>query len=103
LPLTYVLELVWPKRRIMEVYLNIAEWGPGIFGVETASRFYFKKPAKSLNEREAARLAVALPNPLTRNAGKPGPGTRRLASAVQVRMRFAPSSQTVCIWPKRRM
>ena len=103
LPLTYVLELVWPKRRIMEVYLNIAEWGPGIFGVETASRFYFKKPAKSLNEREAARLAVALPNPLTRNAGKPGPGTRRLASAVQVRMRFAPSSQTACIWPKRRM
>jgi monofunctional glycosyltransferase len=103
LPLTYVLELVWPKRRIMEVYLNIAEWGPGIFGVETASRFYFKKHAKSLNEREAARLAVALPNPLTRNAGKPGPGTRRLASAVQVRMRFAPSSQTACIWPKRRM
>jgi monofunctional biosynthetic peptidoglycan transglycosylase len=103
LPLTYVLELVWPKRRIMEVYLNIAEWGPGIFGVETASRFYFKKHAKSLNEREAARLAVALPNPLTRNAGKPGPGTRRLAGAVQVRMRFAPSSQTACIWPKRRM
>lgn len=103
LPLTYVLELVWPKRRIMEVYLNIAEWGPGIFGVETASRFYFKKHAKNLNEREAARLAVALPNPLTRNAGKPGPGTRRLASAVQVRMRLAPSSQTACIWPKRRM
>ena len=43
LPLTYALELVWPKRRIMEVYLNIAEWGPGIFGVETASKFYFKK------------------------------------------------------------
>ena len=42
LPLTYMLELIWPKRRIMEVYLNIAEWGPGIFGVGTASKFYFK-------------------------------------------------------------
>jgi monofunctional glycosyltransferase len=103
LPLTYMLELIWPKRRIMEVYLNIAEWGPGIFGVGTASKLYFSKPAKSLSEREAARLAVALPNPLTRNAGKPGPGTRRLAGAVQVRMRFAPSSQMACLWPKRRM
>ena len=103
LPLTYMLELIWPKRRIMEVYLNIAEWGPGIFGVGTASKFYLSKPAKSLSAREAARLAVALPNPLTRNAGKPGPGTRRLAGAVQVRMRFTPSSQMACLWPKRRM
>ncbi len=103
LPLTYMLELIWPKRRIMEVYLNIAEWGPGIFGVGTASKFYLSKPAKSLSAREAARLAVALPNPLTRNAGKPGPGTRRLAGAVQVRMRFIPSSQMACLWPKRRM
>ena len=103
LPLTYMLELIWPKRRIMEVYLNIAEWGPGIFGVGTASKFYLSKPAMSLSAREAARLAVALPNPLTRNAGKPGPGTRRLAGAVQVRMRFTPSSQMACLWQKRRM
>jgi monofunctional biosynthetic peptidoglycan transglycosylase len=100
LPLTYVLELVWPKRRIMEVYLNIAEWGPGIFGVETAARYHFRKHAKNLSARDAARLAVALPNPMKRNAGKPGPGTRRLANAVRVRMRLAPSRQTACIWPK---
>jgi monofunctional biosynthetic peptidoglycan transglycosylase len=100
LPLTYVLELFWPKRRIMEVYLNIAEWGPGIFGIETAAQYHFHKHAKSLGMRDSARLAVALPNPLKRNAGKPGPGTRRLANAVRVRMRLAPSRQTACIWPK---
>jgi monofunctional biosynthetic peptidoglycan transglycosylase len=103
LPLTYAMEFVWPKRRIMEVYLNIAEWGPGIFGVETAAQFHFNKPARNLSEREAARLAVALPNPLIRDAGEPGPGTQRLAGAVQVRMRLAPSSQTACVLPKRRV
>jgi monofunctional biosynthetic peptidoglycan transglycosylase len=102
LPLTYVMEFVWPKRRIMEVYLNIAEWGPGIFGVETAAQFHFNKPARNLSEREAARLAVALPNPLIRDPGEPGPGTQRLAGAVQLRMRLAPSSQTACVLPKRR-
>ena len=103
LPLTYVMELVWSKHRIMEVYLNIAEWGPGIFGVGSASEFYFRKPARNLSERDAARLAVALPNPLVRNAGKPGPGLQRLANAIQVRMRLAPSSQLACVLPKRRL
>jgi monofunctional biosynthetic peptidoglycan transglycosylase len=103
LPLTYVVELVWPKRRIMEVYLNIAEWGAGIYGIERASEVYFDKRARALNEREAARLAVALPNPLVRNAGRPGPGTRRLADSVQVRMRFAPAREMACVLPKRRM
>lgn len=103
LPLTYVMELVWPKHRIMEVYLNIAEWGPGIFGVGAASEFHFRKLARNLSERDAARLAVALPNPLVRNAGKPGPGLQRLANAIQVRMRLAPSSQLACVLPKRRL
>jgi monofunctional glycosyltransferase len=103
LPLTYVMELVWPKHRVMEVYLNIAEWGPGIFGVGAASEFHFRKSARNLSERDAARLAVALPNPLVRNAGKPGPGLQRLANAIQVRMRLAPSSQLACVLPKRRI
>jgi monofunctional biosynthetic peptidoglycan transglycosylase len=103
LPLTYVMELIWPKRRIMEVYLNIAEWGPGIFGVGKAAAFYFNKSARSLSEREAARLAAALPNPLVRNASRPGPGMQRLAGAVQVRMRLAPTSQLACVLPKRRL
>jgi monofunctional biosynthetic peptidoglycan transglycosylase len=97
IPLTYLMEMLWPKRRIMEVYLNIAEWGPGIFGVEAASQFHFNKPASRLSEREAARLAVALPNPLMRDAGDPGPQTLRLASEIQSRMRQASLSQTACV------
>ncbi|MBS0250619.1 MAG: monofunctional biosynthetic peptidoglycan transglycosylase [Proteobacteria bacterium] len=101
LPLTYLTELVWSKRRIMEIYLNIAEWGPGIFGIGAAAEYHFKKPARSLSVRDAARLAVSLPNPLTRNAGRPGPGLQRLANAIQVRMRLAPSSQFACVLPRR--
>lgn len=96
-PLTYVLELLWPKRRIMEVYLNIVEWGPGVFGIASASEFHFHKPAAQLSERDAARLAVALPNPIERNAGRPGPGTLRLAQYIQFRMRMTPASQTACV------
>ncbi len=100
IPLTFVIEAVWPKRRIMEVYLNIAEWGPGIFGVEAASRYHFNKPAARLSEREAAQLAVALPNPIRRDAGDPGPQTRRLASDIQARMRAASSGATACVRPR---
>ncbi|MBX9684932.1 MAG: monofunctional biosynthetic peptidoglycan transglycosylase [Hyphomicrobium sp.] len=101
-PLTYLMELLWPKRRIMEIYLNIAEWGPGVFGVEAASQFHFNKGAAQLNEREAARLAVALPNPLLRDAGAPGPLTRRLASDIESRARAAGTSQTACVDVPRR-
>lgn len=97
IPLTWTMELVWPKRRIMEIYLNIAEWGPGIFGVEAASQFHFQKSARRLNEREAAQLAVSLPNPYMRDAGDPGPKTRRLAGDIQSRMRNAYASQTSCV------
>lgn len=97
LPLTWLMELLWPKRRIMEVYLNIAEWGPGIFGVEAASRFHFNRGASRLNERQAAQLAVALPNPHLRDAGDPGPMTRRLARDIQTRMRNAYRGQTACV------
>lgn len=97
IPLTYTMELIWPKRRVMEVYLNIAEWGPGIFGVEAASRFHFNKPAARLTEREAAQLAVALPNPIQRAAGDPGPRTQRMAGDIQARMRAAPRSASRCV------
>lgn len=100
-PLTLLLELVWPKWRIMEVYLNIAEWGPGVFGVEAASRYHFNKSAARLSAGEAARLAVALPNPIRRDAGDPGPQTRQLAYRIQMRMRAAPASQTACALPGR--
>lgn len=89
IPLTVVAETVWPKSRMLEIYLNIAEWGPGIFGAEAAARHHFSKPASRLTEREAALLAAALPNPILRDAGDPGTRTARKASVIQARMRAA--------------
>jgi monofunctional biosynthetic peptidoglycan transglycosylase len=93
-PLTYAIELWWPKRRILEVYLNIAEWGPGVFGAEAAARAHFGRSASGLSARQSAQLAVALPNPLVRDAGEPGPRMAHRASVIQRRaaaMRFAAS------------
>ncbi len=79
-PLALWIDLVLSKRRILEIYLNIAEWGPtGEFGVEAGSRYAFGKPARELSRYQAALLAAVLPNPVTRNAHGPGPGLRRLA------------------------
>jgi monofunctional biosynthetic peptidoglycan transglycosylase len=87
-PLALWIDLVIPKRRIMEIYLNIAEWGPnGEFGIEAGARRAFGKPARSLTARESALLAASLPNPQRRLAGKPGPGLRRLAGIYEVRAR----------------
>jgi monofunctional biosynthetic peptidoglycan transglycosylase len=84
-PLTFAIELAWPKWRILEIYLNIVEWGPGVFGAEAASRAHFGRPASSLSARQAAQLAVVLPNPIVRDAGSPGPRTSRRASTIQAR------------------
>ena len=69
--IAYVLELVWGKRRILEVYLNVIEWGPGIYGAEAASRRSFGIPAAALDDQEAALLAAALPNPRRWTASVP--------------------------------
>ena len=61
--ITLMIEATWDKRRILEVYLNVAEWGNGVFGAEAAARHYYGRPAASLGPAEAARLAVMLPNP----------------------------------------
>jgi monofunctional biosynthetic peptidoglycan transglycosylase len=84
-PLTYAIEMLWPKRRILEVYLNIAEWGPGVFGAEAAARAHFGQSAGSLGARQSAQLAVSLPNPILRDAGSPGPRAARRASVIQRR------------------
>ncbi|MGE0626257.1 MAG: monofunctional biosynthetic peptidoglycan transglycosylase [Hyphomicrobiaceae bacterium] len=96
IPLTLVMEQIWPKRRIMEVYLNIAEWGPGIFGAEAAARYHFGKPASALSRREAALLAVALPNPLTRVASRPSPSLRRVAALIERRVRVM-GTRAACV------
>lgn len=86
-PLTLMIEAVWSKRRIAEVYLNVVEWGPGIFGAEAASRRHFKKPASMLSPAQAAALAVSLPNPIARQPSRHGPRLKAMSRTVQARMR----------------
>jgi monofunctional biosynthetic peptidoglycan transglycosylase len=71
IPLALALDRAWGKRRVLEVYLNIAEWGDGVFGAEAASRRYFHKSAADLTQREASLLATALPNPILRDPSRP--------------------------------
>ena len=84
---TVLIETGWGKRRIMEVYLNVAEMGPGIFGAEAAARHWFGKSAADLTPREAARIAAILPSPRRYNAGTPGPYVRRRAARIQASAR----------------
>ena len=85
--MTYVIETVWGKRRIMEVYLNVAEWGDGLFGAEAAARERFGKSAADLTEREAALLAAVLPSPNRWRAVNPGPYVQSRAGSIHGRMR----------------
>lgn len=83
---TTLIEWVWGKKRIMECYLNIVEFGDGIYGVEAASQHYFHHSAEKLTPREASLLAAALPAPLKRNSAHPGSYHRSYASTIQGRM-----------------
>lgn len=86
-PLALWFDFVLPKRRILEIYLNIAEWGPnGEFGVEAAARRAFKRSARDVDAHQAALLASTLPNPHQRDPRAPKPGQRRLAGLYQGRM-----------------
>lgn len=100
LPLAYLAELAWGKRRMLELYLNVAEWGPGIFGAEAAARYHFRKTASALSVQEAALLAVSLPNPIERNAGRPGEGTQRLGRLIE-RRAARPTLPLGCLGPLR--
>ena len=84
--LTPQIALLWPKRRVLEVYLNIVEFGPGIYGAEAASQAAFRRPAASLTDAQAARLAVVLPNPLEWSASEPGPYVQRRAETIRRRV-----------------
>lgn len=96
-PLALWLDLVLPKRRVLEIYLNVAEWGPnGEFGAEAGARRAFGKAARDLTPPEAALMAAMLPNPVRRDARKPGPGLRRLAGIYRARAAASPG-RAVCI------
>lgn len=83
---TLLIETAWPKRRIMEVYLNVAEWGDGLFGAEAASRARFGKSARDLTPYEAALLAAVLPNPNKWRIDPPGRYVRARARTLRGRM-----------------
>ncbi len=87
IPMALALDLVWPKQRIMEVYLNIAEWGPdGIFGAEAAAQADFKRPAAALTQAQATLMASALPNPILRRPARPTKAQLRHARRVAGRL-----------------
>ncbi len=85
LPLATYMDFVLGKQRLMEIYLNIVEWAPGVYGAEAAARHHFGKSAAELDPQEAAQLAAALPNPKRRNAGRPGPRVFALAKKLKAR------------------
>ena len=94
IPLALWLNLVLPKRRILELYLNIAQWGPnGEFGAEAGARWAFGSSARDLNSGEAAELAAILPNPVLRSARSPGPLVRRLAGLYERRAAAYPRAR----------
>jgi monofunctional biosynthetic peptidoglycan transglycosylase len=85
--MTVWLELLLPKRRILEHYLNNVEFGPGIYGAQAAARHHSGRDAAALTPRQAALLAAVLPNPLERSAGAPSDFVQRQADRIQTRMR----------------
>ena len=82
IPLAVLLDGLWGKRKVLEAYLNVAEWGDGIFGIEAAAQRDFHVPAEALTARQAALLATALPNPFLRSVTLPSRKHRQLARRI---------------------
>lgn len=85
---TLLIEALWPKHRIIEVYANIAEFGDGVYGAQAAARTFFRKDASQLAAAEAARMAAVLPSPRHYSVVRPGPYVQRRSQAIQRQMRY---------------
>lgn len=85
---TLLIEAMWPKRRILEVYANVVEFGDGVYGAQAAARTYFRKDARRLSAAESARLAAVLPSPKRYSVARPGPYVQRRTRAIQRQMRL---------------
>ncbi|MEO1281539.1 MAG: monofunctional biosynthetic peptidoglycan transglycosylase [Pseudomonadota bacterium] len=96
-PLTLMIEVAWPKWRIAEIYLNVVEWGPGIYGAQAAAVHHFGRPASRLSSRQAALLAVSLPSPAKRNPGKPGRLTKKLSNRIVARSKSLSQASANCV------
>ena len=90
---TVLIEFGWGKHRIVEMYLNVVEWAPGIYGAEAASRYYFHRPAAALTEDEAARLAAILPDPQKWSASHPNPYVRERAGSIRAQLPDVPTGE----------
>ncbi len=95
-PLALAIDALWPKRRILELYLAIAEMGPGAFGAEAAARLHFERAASDLSPAQAARLAAILPSPLRWSPSRPSAYIQRRAAIIQARIGQLSAEQTGC-------
>jgi monofunctional biosynthetic peptidoglycan transglycosylase len=98
-PLALAIDLAWPKRRVVEIYLNVAEWGDGVFGAEAAAQRHFAKPAAALSRTEAARLAAVLPSPRRWSPTRPGPHVLRSAATIERRIAQLEPARFACALP----
>ena len=97
--LTVMIEALWPKRRIIEVYLNVVQFGPNVFGAEAAAEYYFHKPASRLSAHEAARLAAVLPDPEDWRVVGAGPYVARRTGTIVARLRAVERDRSdACVW-----
>lgn len=85
IPMAVWIDFVWSKQRVIEVYMNIAQFGKGVYGAEAAAQYYFKKPSSKLTSAEAARLASILPSPVKRNAAKPSGYVKKYSGSIKAR------------------
>ena len=98
MPMALYADAIWGKRREIEIYLNVVEWGPGIFGAEAAARYYFKRGASALSPAQAALLAAALPNPVDRDPAQPSRRVQDLSRIIAARARQA-GAYIDCLYP----
>lgn len=98
MPIALYADLIWGKRREMEIYLNVVEWGPGIFGAEAAARHYFNRAAKGLSPGQSALLAATLPNPSARDPAHPTVALQSLARTIAARARMS-GAYIDCLYP----
>ena len=96
IPIALAIEAAWPKRRIIELYLNIAEWGPGVFGAEAAATHHFQHSAQELTRGEAVRLAIVLPSPRRWNPARPTPFIQGRARTIDRRIDQLGASAYAC-------
>jgi monofunctional glycosyltransferase len=97
IPLALYADAILGKRRLMEIYLNIAEFGPGIFGAEAAARHYFARSAAELSQKQSALLIASLPNPAARNPANPTPDLQARAGTIEKQARIA-GAYIVCLY-----